>query len=152
MAKRRKTEFHDLFIREVRVSYVPTQNQPFRIRDSEDVARFVRSILTENSREHFVAMYLNGSHNVASFSTISIGTANSTLVHPREVFQRAILTGAVSLVVSHNHPSGDVTPSSADFEVTAKLKEAGLILCIPLLDHVIVTDASHRSLREDPRW
>lgn len=152
MTKKRKTDFHDLFIREVRVSYVATNNEPFRIRDSEDVARFVRSILTENSREHFIAMYLNGSHHIASYSTISIGTANSTLVHPREVFQRAILSGAVSLVVSHNHPSGDVTPSGADFEVTAKLKEAGLILCIPLLDHVIVTDASHYSLREHESW
>ena len=152
MTKKKKAELQDLFIREVRVSYVPTQNEPFHIQGSEDVARFVRSILTENSREHFIAMYLNSSHHVASYSTISIGTANSTLVHPREVFQRAVLSGAVSLVVSHNHPSGDVTPSKADFEVTAKLKEAGLILCIPLLDHVIVTDLSHRSLREDPRW
>lgn len=81
MQKKKKTQIHDLFIREVRVSYVSTENELFRIRDSEDVASFVRSILTENSREHFVAMYLNGSHHVASYSTISIGTANSTLVH-----------------------------------------------------------------------
>ena len=144
--------YQDHFIREVRVNYHPTQDKPFAIRGPDDIARFVRSVLTENSREHFVAIYLDGAHQVASYSIISIGSANVTVVHPREIFQRAVLTGAVSVVISHNHPSGDATPSSADFEVTSKVKEAGLILCIPLLDHVIVTDATYRSLQEDPRW
>jgi DNA repair protein RadC len=130
--------YHDVFIREVRVSYLQTGEQQFRMRSPQDVAEFVRKVLSDNSREHCVALYFNGSNSVVSFSTISIGTANTATVHPREVFQRAISCGATSLVICHNHPSGATT-----------LKEAGDLLGIPLLDHVIVTDSSFYSLKEN---
>lgn len=147
-----KLDYQDTFIREVRVNYLPTEDKSFPIREPADIARFVRSVLADNSREHFVAIYLDGSHRVSCYSIISIGTANITLVHPREVFQRAVLIGAVSLVISHNHPSGNPVPSVEDRSVTTKLKAAGEILGITVLDHVIVTDAGHHSIREDHGW
>ncbi len=140
--------YQDVFIREVRVSYLQTAEQQFRMRSPQDVAGFVRKILSDNSREHIVALYFDGSNTVASFSTISIGTATSATVHPREIFQRAISCGAVSLVICHNHPSGNTTPSPEDQRVTRRLKEAGDLLGIPLLDHVIVTDSSFYSFKD----
>ena len=117
------------------------------IQGPDHVAQFVRSILTDNSREHFVALYLDGANQVVSYSIISIGTANMSIVHPREVFQRAILAGAVSIVVAHN-PSGILTPSQEDIEVT-RLEKAGDILAIKMLDHVIVTNVAHHSIRSE---
>ena len=96
-------------------------------------------------------MYFDGSHCVVSYSIITIGIANQSLVHPREVFQRAILIGATAVVVAHNHPSGSLVPSQEDISVTNRLKEAGTLLGIQLLDHVIVSDFAFKSLREDDR-
>jgi hypothetical protein len=110
----------------------------FTIKGPNDVADFVRSVLTDNSREHCVALYLDGAHQVVSYSIISIGTANMSVVHPREVFQRAILAGAISIIIAHNHPSGVLTPSDEDHKVTQRLKDAGEILGIKLLDHLIL--------------
>ena len=143
--------YDDSYIREVRVNYVSTSAKPFRISGPDDVANFVRSILTDNSREHFVALYLDGSHRVASYSIVSIGSANQASVHPREVFQRAVLVGATAIAIAHNHPSGDLSPSNADREVTVKIRDAGKILGITVLDHVIITDISQHSLREDSK-
>lgn len=145
-------QYHDTFIREVRVSYLPTNNKRFAIRQPGDVAIFVRGILPENSREHFVALYLDGAHQVVGYSIISIGTATATLVHPREIFQRAILVGAVSIAVSHNHPSGQTAPSSDDLVVTRMIRDAAKILQLNLLDHVIVTDLDCCSIRGLQSW
>ena len=140
--------YTDTFIREVRANYQQTASMLFTIKGPNDVADFVRSVLTDNSREHCVALYLDGAHQVVSYSIISIGTANMSVVHPREVFQRAILAGAISIIIAHNHPSGVLTPSDEDHKVTQRLKDAGEILGIKLLDHVIVTDVAQRSIRE----
>jgi len=118
----------------------------FTIKGPNDVADFVRSVLTDNSREHCVALYLDGAHQVVSYSIISIGTANMSVVHPREVFQRAILAGAISIIIAHNHPSGVLTPSDEDHKVTQRLKDAGEILGIKLLDHLIVSDVANVSI------
>lgn len=139
---------HDTFIRETRVNYLPSEHTMFKIVNSADVATFVRSILTDNSREHFVAMYLDSLHRVAAYSIISIGTANMAPAAPREVFQRAILSGAIAIVVAHNHPSGSPHPSDDDRAVTRRLHESGNLLGIRLLDHVIVADVSHYSFSE----
>ncbi len=138
----------DIFIREVRATYHMTETPPFAIKDPVHVAAFVRSVLTDNSREHFIAMYLDSAHRVAGYSTISIGTATMTTVHPREVFQRAILIGAVAIVVAHNHPSGILTPSVEDLSVTERLKDAGKLLGIALLDHLILSEVDHVSILE----
>lgn len=139
----------DTFIRETRVSYVHSQQAPFKIRSASDVATFVRSILTDNSREHFVAMFLDAMHQVAAYSVVSIGTANSAPVTPREVYQRAIVAGAIAIVVAHNHPSGSKLPSDEDHKVTKRLFESGVLLGIKLLDHVIVTDNEYYSFSDE---
>jgi len=146
--KSTQCQFEDSYIREVRVNYLPTTTIKFRIKGPECVARFVRSVLLDNSREQFLALYLDGAHNVASYSIVSVGAANQATIHPREIFQRAILAGAIAITIAHNHPSGELTPSDADIAVTNRIKEAGILLGITLLDHVIVTDSSQNSLRE----
>ena len=140
-------QIKDVFIREVRVNYVPTTVQPFDIRSPEHVATFFRAFAVDNSREQFMAMYLDSSHSVASYSLISIGSANSAVVNAREVFQIAVLVGATAMAVAHNHPSNRLEPSEEDIAVTKRLQEAGEILGVKLLDHVIVGDMAYHSIR-----
>ncbi len=141
--------FEDTFIRETRVSYIHSQQALFKIRSASDVATFVRSVLTDNSREHLVALFLDAMHQVSAYSIVSIGSANYAVVTPREVFQRAIVSGAIAIVIAHNHPSGSIQPSNDDHKVTKRLFESGLILGIKLLDHVIVTDNEHYSFSDE---
>jgi DNA repair protein RadC len=141
--------FEDTFIRETRVSYVHSKQALFKIRSASDVATFVRSVLTDNSREHFVAMFLDAMHQVTAYSIVSIGTANYAVVTPREVYQRAIVAGAIAIAVAHNHPSGSPLPSDEDHKVTKRLFESGVLLGIKLLDHVVVTDNEHYSFSEN---
>lgn len=107
------------------------------IRDASDVY-FLLEYLAGEKREHFVAVLLDSKNQVLKTSTIHIGTVNASIVGAREVFREAIREGAVSIIVAHNHPSGDPTPSPEDHEVTLKLREVGEMLDIPLIDHVIV--------------
>ena len=101
------------------------------------------------AEEKMVMMMLDTKHNVMSVSEVSRGTVNASLVQPREVFQRALLQGAVSIIIAHNHPSGDVQPSSQDREVTKRIKKAGEIIGVNLLDHIIIGDGGrYASLKE----
>lgn len=84
-----------------------------------------------------------------SYSIVSIGTANFAPVTPREIFQRAVLVGAIAIVLAHNHPSDSTTPSSDDHAITKRISEAGNILGIKILDHVIVTDSHFTSFLEE---
>ncbi|TRZ76375.1 MAG: DNA repair protein RadC [Deltaproteobacteria bacterium] len=110
------------------------------IRDPTDAVKILTKYLRGVDREHFVGLYLNTANRLLGIHTVSIGTLNSSLVHPREVFKPAYLMGAASLIVSHNHPSGCVEPSGEDLAITKQLVEAGKILGIPLNDHIIVTE------------
>jgi DNA repair protein RadC len=130
------------FVREVSVNYRGRRRASIKIDGPESAAEFIRKVLPDNSREHFITLHLDGGHNIAAFSVTATGTANSCLSHPREVFQTAILVGAVSIIVGHNHPSGGTDPSVEDRRVTNRLKEAGSLLGIEVLDHVIVTEDS----------
>src|SRR5437868_4643251 len=122
-----------VFVREVRINYHGPKRKVFKgIREPVDAAEFIRKLLPDNSREHFIGLYLNGAHEIIAYSIIATGIANSCPVHPREVYQAAILSGAVSLLVAHNHPSGQCNPSAEDKAVTKKLKEAGELLNIKL--------------------
>ncbi len=94
-------------------------------------------------QEHFVALYLNARNELLHRATISIGTVNASLVHPRDVFAPAIEHNATGIIVAHNHPSGDPAPSPEDREVTMRLKDAGKLLGIHLLHHVILTKEKH---------
>jgi DNA repair protein RadC len=105
------------------------------------VADYLRSAFEENPmQEAFYCVYLDRKNHPLGRHLITLGTVDSTLVAPREVFRGAILAGASGLVVAHNHPSGDPSPSAADLHITRILREASKILQIELLDHVIVGD------------
>lgn len=106
------------------------------------------SLIRTSSREHFVALYLNARHELIHQETISIGTLTSSLVHPREVFKHALSHPAASILVAHNHPSSDPNPSEEDLQLTHRLVDAGTLLGISLLDHLIVTKDNYYSLRE----
>lgn len=99
-------------------------------------------------KEHFIAFYLDACSRIMHEETVSIGTLTASLVHPREVFGPAVEKGAAGVIVAHNHPSGDPSPSGEDRETTRRLAQAGKILGITLLDHVIVTDTRFYSFRE----
>lgn len=104
----------------------------------EAVYRFLVGELRFEQQENFIALMLDSRRRLIKRSTISKGTVNRTLVHPRDVFREAILCGASSVIVAHNHPSGDVTPSKQDRELTHALASSGEILHLPLLDHIII--------------
>jgi len=112
------------------------------IQAPEHAAKIVTDYLRGVDREHFVGLYLNTANNLITIHTVSVGTLNSSLVHPREVFKIALMVNAASVVVSHNHPSGNAEPSQEDLAITKQLVEAGKILGVPLYDHVIVTEGN----------
>lgn len=104
-------------------------------------------------REAFLVLLLDVKHRVTAEEVISIGILDGSLIHPREVFKAAVAGGAAGIIVAHNHPSGDPTPSGADREVTRRLRSAGEILGIPVIDHVIIgSTGAHFSFREGGDW
>jgi len=106
------------------------------------------SDLNGKSQEHFICITLNGANEVIEKRTITVGLLNHSLVHPREVFADAITDRAAAIICVHNHPSGSLEPSQQDLSITKQLQEAGEILGIRLLDHVIVARSGYTSLRE----
>ncbi len=105
--------------------------------------------IRKQRKEHFVVLYLNARNQVIHKETVSIGTLNASLVHPREVFQPAVAKSAASIVLTHNHPSGSTSPSEDDIEITRRMVKAGEIMGIEVLDHVIVSEKGYRSLKEE---
>ena len=103
----------------------------------------------ELEREHFVSITLDGASRVINTRVISIGTLNQSLVHPREVFRPAINDNTAGIIVAHNHPSGQMEPSTEDRRVTKRLKEVGKLMGIELLDHVIITSNGYYSFSEE---
>jgi DNA repair protein RadC len=120
----------------------------YTIRSPEDAAAYLMTDMTALNQEHFVVLFLNVKNEVLHKQTIFIGSLNSSIVHPRDIFREAVKRSAASIVVSHNHPSGNPTPSPEDIEVTRRLTEAGSIIGIEVLDHVIIGDHKFISLKE----
>ncbi|MHB8635091.1 MAG: JAB domain-containing protein [Fimbriimonadaceae bacterium] len=118
------------------------------ISSPEDVYRLLRDELRDKRQEYFYAVLVDSKNNVLRKTQIHAGTLTASLVGPREVFREAIREGASALIVAHNHPSGDPTPSPEDVEVTRRLRAVGEMLDIPLLDHVIVGDERWTSLAD----
>ncbi len=106
------------------------------VRSPEDLIPLIRHFGSRR-QEHFLCITLNGAHEVTGIHTVSVGLVNRTLVHPREVFRPAFEESAAAIICAHNHPSGHLEPSNEDTEITHRLSEAGRILGIPLLDHII---------------
>jgi DNA repair protein RadC len=125
-----------------------TQGENFSVTSPEDVINLLMEEMRYLSKEHFKVVMLNVKNKIIAIETISIGSLNTSIVHPREVFKAAIERSASSIILVHNHPSGDPTPSREDVEVTKRLVEAGNILGIKVLDHVIIGDGRGISLKE----
>lgn len=119
-----------------------------KIRSPRDVYNLLGPSLRDEKREHFIALLLDTKNGVLRSRTVSVGDLSSSIVHPREVFSEAIRHGAASLIVAHNHPSGDPTPSPEDIAVTRRLAEAGELLGIEVLDHIVLGDNRWTSLKE----
>ncbi len=119
----------------------------FQVKTPADVYPLLRHF-ADRTREHFICVSLNGAHEVIRTDVVSIGLVNRTLVHPREVFATPLQERAVAIIVAHNHPSGNLTPSPEDLEVTERLKEAGNVVGIEVLDHLIFSDETFYSLLE----
>ena len=118
------------------------------LRGPEDVFRHYHPSLRHVVQERFFVVMLDGRHRVLGQEVISQGTLTASLVHPREVFRPALRASAAALILVHNHPSGDPTPSAEDREVTTRLMRAGEILGIRVIDHVVVAERGYCSLRE----
>src|SRR6266704_2087673 len=118
----------------------------FPIRGPEDVVAVCKS-LQRAQREVFVVLLLNARHELMRRVTVSVGSLNASIVHPREVFKPAVLASAASIILVHNHPSGDAEPSEEDLTITKRLVATGELLGIGVLDHVIVAKRGVVSLR-----
>jgi DNA repair protein RadC len=104
--------------------------------------------IRDGRKEHLVGFYLNARSRMLHRETVSVGTLSASLVHPREVFGPAVARSAAALIVVHNHPSGDCSPSAEDREATRRLVRAGDLLGIPLLDHIVVAEGGYFSFKE----
>ena len=118
------------------------------IHGPEDAARFASPYFQQESREHFAVLLLNTKNHVLGLRTVSIGSLTASIVHPREVFELAVTHHAAAIILLHNHPSGDPSPSSEDVAVTRRLVKAGKVMDIPVLDHVIIGNGCFASLKE----
>lgn len=124
------------------------QSEMPAIRKPQDAADLVMEEMRYLKKEHFVCLFLNTKNQVIVKETLSVGTLNASLVHPREVFRAAIKCSSASIVCVHNHPSGDPSPSPEDIVLTRRLKEAGELIGIDVLDHLVIGDNRFVSLKE----
>ena len=123
------------------------QNSGIFIKTPNNVFDYLSPKMSPLTKEHFVVLHLNSKNMVLKEEVVSIGTLNSALIHPREIFKSAIKESANSIILVHNHPSGDATPSPEDYEITSKLVEAGKLVDINVLDHVVIGKDDFRSAK-----
>ena len=114
----------------------------------QDAANLLMEELRHLKEEHFVCLFLDTKNQVIGRQTLSIGSLNASIVHPREVYRAAIRRSSASILCAHNHPSGDPTPSPEDIALTRRLSEAGELLGVELLDHLVIGDNRYTSLKE----
>ena len=135
-------------VREISKRYLKQQPSPDIIHGPEDAADFARQQLATEEKEHFCVMLLNTKNHVIGWHVISIGSLTASVVHPREVFAPAIVHHAASIILVHNHPSGDPSPSREDIAVTRRLVKAGKLMDISVIDHIITGGNSFVSMKE----
>lgn len=133
-----------LKIQEIVTDYIGSRS---RITTSREVFELF-SFLANETKEHFLALHTDSKNRILCIDHISAGSLNASIVHPREVFKGVLLSSAAALILLHNHPSGDPTPSREDLELTGRLKEAGELLGVRVLDHVIIGSGSYVSLAD----
>ena len=123
------------------------EKQKPMVKSPEDVVNIVKSQLKGRKKEHFLVLCLDTRNRVINCRPVSIGSLDTSIVHPREVFHEAVSASAASVVFVHNHPSGDPEPSKEDVELTKRLVKAGEIIGVDVLDHIVVCDRSYLSLK-----
>lgn len=135
----------------VKMTMVKEKELPYAFEDvgrPEKIAALVQSVLEGADREYILVLSLDAGGKLAAIEVVSVGTVDNAIAEPREMFKHAILANAAGIVVTHNHPSGKCVPSDEDVEITKRMKKAGEILGIPLLDHIIVGDG-YLSFKEE---
>ena len=139
---------YELELKKVKGINIELQN--FIVRSPETAYEIIENTgkLSSKASENFGILCMTTKNKVAGFHILSIGSLNSTIVHPREVFKSAMMNNSSSIILFHNHPSGDPTPSNEDIEMTKRLYDLGEQLGIDVLDHIIVGDCSYVSLKE----
>jgi len=130
------------------------KDSKIKVLSTKDVVKVFQDILAledhiEQEKEHYYVMHLDVKSQVKMVELVTVGTLNSSLVHPRETFRRAVIAGSATIIIAHNHPSGETEPSTEDTKVTKAMFDAGQILGIALLDHVIFTKDKHFSFKEN---
>jgi len=119
-----------------------------RVTSPEDVANFFIPLFRDEVKERFMVVCLNSANKIIAYDTISVGNLNSSVVHPREIFKTALEQNAASIILLHNHPSGNPDPSNEDIAITKKLVESGKIMDIPVYDHIILAGNNYTSFVE----
>ena len=130
------------------------ENTKEKIANSADVAKILQTILgaehqTDQDKEHFWIMGLNNANRILYIELATLGILNETKIAPREVFRLAVMKACANIIISHNHPSGELEPSAPDIITTRNLKEAGKIIGIQLLDHIIIARENYYSFNDD---
>lgn len=131
-----------------RRAHGPLPTERYTIRAPEDAARLLAPQMRHLDREHFRAILLNTKHEVLAVVEVAVGNLDSAPIHPREVFKEAVRRSAAAVIVAHNHPSGTPEPSGDDLAITERLRAAGRIVGIDVLDHLIIGHGRYVSLRE----
>ena len=119
-----------------------------RISKPNEIVDLLKIFLEDCDREKLIVCCLNTKNEPTSISVVSVGSLNTSIVHPREVFKTAVMSNSASIILAHNHPSSDITPSKEDIDITERIKQGGNILGIKLLDHLILGDGKYLSLLE----
>lgn len=130
-------------IREDMPHYLATE----RFTSPLQVFEMFKNLVLE-TKEHFLCLHLDGKNRIVCLDRVSVGSLNQSVVHPREVFKSACIISAAGIILVHNHPTGDPTPSTEDITITRRLKEAGELIGIPVLDHIIIGDGQYVSFVE----
>ncbi len=126
----------------------PAPDARYAIHSPADAARLLLPVMRHLDREHFRAVLLNTRHEVLAMTEVAVGNLDSAPIHPREVFKEAVRRSAAAVIIAHNHPSGNPEPSADDLTITERLRAAGRIVGIEVLDHLIIGHGSYVSLRE----
>lgn len=137
---------------EITLKYKKGDAKKFKVNGSQVAAEVMREVMNEDTlllQEEFCVIYLNNANNSIGWQRISTGGMTSTLVDVRLLFVAALQCGAVSMILGHNHPSGKLTPSTSDRNLTQKIKDAGQLLDIKVLDHLIITDNGYYSFADE---
>lgn len=136
-----------VFSREVIREDMPVYIDAKRFTSPQQVYELFRDLILE-TKEHFIALHLDGKNRIICLDRVSVGSLNQCVVHSREVMKAALLSSAAAIILVHNHPTGDPNPSGEDMNITKRLKEAGELIGIPVIDHIIIGNGQYVSFAE----